>query len=298
MPTRLRQLLIPTLLGVVAPAWADACDDALDRFDYPAAHAIARERLTLTGADARAWICLARSHYETGRFADALAALERADPLPMDSATRVLADNWFGVTLRRLDRRAEAWRRIEAALALAPRGGGQGGLATALHNRAGLLYDAGRAEAALEHYRRSVAINPDAAERSASLNNMGLIEADRGNPLAAARLIETAIDLNRRHGHFHHLGKHLMNLGDLYRSLNRPEEAERLLAEGADLVRRADDRFWIAVSHRLTAWLARDRGQWDRARAELALAIRDYALASAPLEEKEARAELAGLPAR
>lgn len=298
MPTRLRHLLIPTLLGVAAPAWADACDDALNRFDYPAAHAIARERLERTGADARAWICLARSRYETGRFTDALAALERADRLPMDGATRVLADNWFGVTLRRLDRRAEAWPRIEAALANAARSGDPGGLASALHNRAGLLYDAGRAEAALDHFRRSAAINPDAAERSASLNNMGLIEADRGNPLAAVRLMEAAIDLNRRHRHFHHRGKHLMNLGDLYRRLNRPEEAERLLAEGAELARRADDRFWIAVSHRLTAWLARDQGQWERARAELALAIRDYALAGAPLEEREARAELASLPAR
>ena len=36
----------------------------------------------------------------------------------MNATTRVLADNWYGVTLRRLDRRAEAWDRLQAALDL------------------------------------------------------------------------------------------------------------------------------------------------------------------------------------
>ncbi len=168
-------------------------------------------------------------------------------------------------------------------------------LATALHNTAGLLYDAGQTSIALDHYRQSLAINPDSAERSASLNNMGLIEADRGNLTMAAQLIESAITINRRYGQFHHLGKHLMNLGNLYRGFHRLEEAQTLLDEGANLVNKADDRFWIAVSHRLAAWLAMDRGRTDEAIDRLERAIRDYAQAGAPQEEAAAQAELAQL---
>ena len=294
LPIFLLTFLIPL---ISAHAEATPCTDALNRFDYPAAHAIAQTRLARDDRDADAWICLARSLYETGRFAEALAALGRTDALPMDATTRVLADNWYGVTLRRLNRRAEAWERLQAALVLARQTQDQAGLATALHNSAGLLYDAGLANAALDHYRQSLAINPDAAERSASLNNMGLIEADRGNLVLAAQLVEAAIALNRQHGHFHHLGKHLMNLGNLYRSFNRLDEAEALLKEGAALVEKADDRFWIAVSHRLAAWLALDRGRIDEAKSRLEQAIKDYALAGAPLEEAESRAELARLQA-
>jgi tetratricopeptide (TPR) repeat protein len=295
MTARLRGLLIILTFLASAKASANMCTDALNRFDYPAARAIAQGQLARDSRDAPAWICLARSLYETGHFGEALAALNRTDALTMDSATRVLADNWYGVTLRRLNRRAEAWERLQAALTLARQSQDQAGLATALHNTAGLLYDAGQADAALEHYRQSLAINPDAAERSASLNNMGLIEADRGNPALAAQFIEAAIALNRQHGHFHHLGKHLMNLGNLYRSLNRLDEAEALNKEGAALVNKADDRFWIAVSHRLAAWLALDRGRLDLVKSQLESAIKDYALAGAPLEEAESRAELTQL---
>jgi tetratricopeptide (TPR) repeat protein len=288
---------LPVFLAALAtaPAWATPCDDALNRFDYRAVRTIAQEQLDRQPGDAPAWICLARGLYETGRFAEALSALRRTDTLSMNASTRVLADNWYGVTLRRLDRRAEAWDRLGAALALARQNHDQAGLATALHNTAGLLYDAGRAIPALDYYRQSLAINPDAAERSASLNNMGLIEADRGNPAAAARLLEAAIALNRQHGHFHHLGKHLMNLGNLRRGERRFDEAEALIREGAALVERADDRYWIAVSHRLAAWLANDRGRKRQAARLLQQAARDYAMAGTPMEEAATRDELARL---
>jgi len=295
MTFRLHPLLIIPFLLAPAQAWANSCTATLNRFDYPAARSVAQGQIERNHGDAPAWVCLARSLYETGHFADALAALNRTDALPMDAATRVLADNWYGVTLRRLDRRAEAWNRLQAALTLARQTGDQAGLATALHNTAGLLYDAGQASIALDHYRQSLAINPDSAERSASLNNMGLIEADRGNLTMAAQLIESAITINRRYGQFHHLGKHLMNLGNLYRGFHRLEEAQTLLDEGAILVNKADDRFWIAVSHRLAAWLAMDRGRTDEAIDRLERAIRDYAQAGAPQEEAAAQAELAQL---
>lgn len=294
-PARTPRLLVFLAALAAAPAAANPCDEALNRFDYPAALGIAREQITWNDRDAPAWVCLARGLYETGRFAEALVALKRTDALPMNATTRVLADNWYGVTLRRLDRRAEAWDRLQAALDLARREGNRAGLATALHNTAGLLYDAGQAIPALDHYRQSLAINPDAAERSASLNNMGLIEADRGNPVAAEGLLQAAIALNRQHGHFHHLGKHLMNLGNLRRGERRFDEAEALIREGAAWVEQADDRYWIAVSHRLAAWLAMDRGRTLQAVKLLERAARDYALAGTPMEEVATRAEMARL---
>lgn len=297
MPPRLDRIFCLIACLTAVSATADTCLDALHRFDYPAARRIAEAQLARDEHTASAWICLARSQYETGQFVPALASLDRAEALPMDAPTRVMANNWFGVTLRRLGRRQEAWDRLQIALSLARETGDRGGLATALHNTALLLTDAGRPDAALAAYRESLAINPDAAERSASLNNMGLIESDRGDPALAAQFIEAAIALNRQEGHFHHLGKHLMNLGNLYRSLGRYDEADALIREGAALVEKADDRFWIAVSHRLAGWLARDRGRFEQAASELELAARDYALAGAPVEEAATRSELKQLGA-
>ncbi|MEW5787736.1 MAG: hypothetical protein AB1899_07765 [Pseudomonadota bacterium] len=288
-------LFVSLILDAAAPVRADDCRAALDRFDYPAARHIAESRLHQDPGLAAAWICLARSQYETGRFRAALDSLERTRGLAMTGPDQTLAHNWFGVTLRRLDRRPEAWRHIEAALAGARGAGDRGGLATALHNQAGLLNDGGRAEGALAAYRESLGINPDLAEQSASLNNMGLIELERGNPGLAERHIQAAIDLNRRHGHLHHLGKHLMNLGNLRRVQGRHAEAEGLLAEGSALVTKADDRFWMGVGLQLTAWLARDRGHGETARRLLDQAAREYEAAGSPLEAGAARAELAGL---
>lgn len=297
--TRMMTMAWGLMLGIQAgPAVADSCRDALDRFDYPAARAEASRQLDGNPANAAAWVCLARSQYETGHFADALASLARTEGLAMEGPTRVLADNWYGVTLRRLGRRAEAWEHLGRALDLAQTVRDTGGLATALHNRAGMLYDADQAEMALSTYRQSLAINPDQAERSASLNNMGLIEIERGNFRQGETHILAAIDLNRSHGHAHHLGKHLMNLGNLYRIQGRFEAAERHLLEGASLVAKAGDQFWLGVSHRLLAWLARDRRDLPRAASELEAAIGLYQSAGTPVEAEAAKAELAGLRQR
>lgn len=272
-------------------ALAEPCGPALARFDYGEAARVAEADLAATPGLALPWICLARAHYERGDFSAALAALRQAESLAMTPAGRVLAWNWFGVTLRKLGRREEAWRYQQAALALARQIQEPAGLGTALHNMAGLLYDTGQARAALDGYRASLAINPDAAERSASLNNMGLIEADLGHPEEAARLLQAAIELNRREGHFHHLGKHLLNLGNLRRGLGDLESAQALIAEGTPLIERAGDRYWLGWARRLAAWVALDRGQRERAEALLRLAEREFTAAGAAPDALAARRE-------
>lgn len=290
-----RRLCLVGLCAIATPAVGDACVDALSRFDYPAAQSIAEHSLAAQAGDAAAWLCLARSRYERGDFPAALIALGRTDRLALTTLLQAQVGNWYAVTLRKFGRQQEAWQRQQAALELARRLDEPGTLATALHNTATLLNDAGQKTAALAHYRQSAGFNPDLAERSASLNNMALIEEERGNPAAAEPLFQAAIELNRLHGHFHHLGKHLMNLGNHYRQRGRFAEAAALLKEGSGLVEKSGDRYWIAVGHRLSAWLAMDQGRKREAADLLTKAIADYQAAGATPDAKAASAELAAL---
>lgn len=292
----IRRWIEAVLLTVAASAaQADACHDALSAFDYVRAGELARAQLAEAPLDVTARMCAARAAYETGRFADALGHLRAVELQRPPAETRTYAYNWLTVTLRRLGRTAEAMQYGQAALAWARIEGGRQNLATALHNLAGLAYESGDEAAATALYRESIALNPDLAERSASLNNLGLIRQARGDRAGAAQWLAEAIALNRAHHHFHHLGKHLMNLGNLYREAGRLDDAARLLDEGAALVDRAGDQYWQAVAARYRAWLARDRGDWALAGRLLALAARTYDAAGAVADGNAAREELARL---
>jgi len=280
-----------------APAWpqADPCHDALARFDYPAAQALADARLAAWPADFSARLCAARAAYETGHFEQALAYLRSAEAGQRQGEARTYAYNWLTVTLNRLGRGAEALAYGQAALAWARREPNRQNLATALHNLAGLRYAHGDAATALALYRESIPLNPDLSERSASLNNVGLILQAAGDTASAERWLLDAIALNRASGHYHHLGKHLLNLANLYRQTGRFDEAQALLDEGAALIDRAQDRYWQAVAARYRGWLARDRRDWAEAGRWLAQAARAYDAAGATADGDAAREELGRL---
>jgi tetratricopeptide (TPR) repeat protein len=273
-----------------ACAATDSCNLALSQFDYPAAMAAARRVLASNPNDGGQDICLGRAQYESGDFRAALTSLIEADRTVLLPTQRVLLQNWFGVTLRRLGRRQEAWQAQQAGLNRARQINDAPGWATALHNTAGMLYDQGYASQAIQAYHASLAINPDAAERSASHNNIGLILQTQGDWPGAEQEISEAIRINRAGGHFHHLGKHLMNLANLRRLQGRFAEAETLLNEGAELEIRAGDRYWQAVARRYRGWLARDQGNLSLALTELGKAETLYGEAGSPVE-----AGLAGL---
>lgn len=281
-------------LALCAPlAHADACHEALAAFDYPQAMQLAQTRLDGAPDDPAARMCAARAAYETGRFIAALAHLRALEAQQPQAETRTYAYNWLAVTLNRLGRGREAMRYGQAALAWARREASRQNLATALHNLAGLAYAQGDAASAVALYRESIPLNPDLSERSASLNNLGLILQARGDRAGAETWLREAIALNRAHGHFHHLGKHLMNLGNLLREAGRHDDAQILLDEGAALIDRAGDRYWQAVAARYRGWLARDRGDWAGAARWLALAARSYDAAGATADADSAREELA-----
>lgn len=289
----MKRFLASGIIFLACAAHADqACDDALARFDYSAATDIANELLKKTANDPAAWICLARARYERGDFRTALDALNEAAKQPVDGPLAVKLGNWFGVTLRRLGRGDEAWRYQQAALSLAKRINDQGGLATALHNTAGMLYERGDVHGALRDYQASIPINPDLSERSASYNNVGLIYQWRGDLAQARQALEAAIALNRAGNHFHHLGKHLMNLGNLERQMGRYDEARRLLDEGKIWVEKAGDVFWLGVAAHYQAWLARDLRQHDVARRYFEDAKRYYEQAGAAGDLKRLEREI------
>ena len=276
-------------------AHADACHDALAAFDYPQAGQLAQARLSTLPADPAARMCAARAAYETGHFVDALLHLRAVEAQFPQAESRTYAYNWLTVTLRKLGREREAMQYGQAALAWARREASQQNLATALHNLAGLAYTQGDAATAMALYQESIPRNPDLSERSASLNNLGLILQAQGDRVAAEKWLREAIALNRAHGHFHHLGKHLMNLGNVYREDRKFDDAEALLIEGAALIERAGDQYWQAVAARYRGWLARDRGDWAQAGRWLALAARTYDLAGATADGDATREELARL---
>lgn len=280
-----------SLALLAGAAEADACHEALARFDYAAATRLAASQPELTPSR----MCAARAAYETGHFVDALAGLRGVEAGRPQGEARTYLYNWLAVTLRKLGREAEAMQYGQAALAWARRESSRQNLATALHNLAGLAYARGDVPAALALYRESIPLNPDASERSASLNNVGLIHQAAGDALAAESWLQQAIALNRAEGHFHHLGKHLMNLGNLYRQTGRYDEAQARIDEGAALIDQAGDVYWRAVAARYRGWLARDRRDWAQAGRWLALAARTYDAAGATTDGDAARAELAAL---
>lgn len=283
-------------LALWAPlAHADGCHDALAAFDYSRAGRLAQERLSAAPTDPAARMCAARAAYETGHFAEALVHLRAVEAQGPQAGLRTYAYNWLTVTLRKLGREPEAVQYGQAALAWARREASRQNLATALHNQAGLAYAQGNAAMATALYLESIPLNPDLSERSASLNNLGLILQAQGDRVAAEKWLREAIALNRAHGHFHHLGKHLMNLGNLYREAKKFDEAQAMLDEGAALIERAGDRYWQAVAARYRGWLARDRGDWAQAGRWLALAARTYDMAGATVDGDATREELSAL---
>ncbi len=281
------------VLAMAAPlAHAEDCHEAIAAFDYARASQLAQAQLAAVPADAMARMCAARAAYETGHFAEALQYLRVVELQRPQAELRTYAYNWLTVTLNRLGREREAMQYGQAALAWARRETSRQNLATALHNLAGLTYVRGSVAMAQALYLESIPLNPDLSERSASLNNLGLLLQAQGDRAAAEKWLQEAIALNRAEGHFHHLGKHLLNLGNLYREAARFDDAEAMLDEGAALIGRAGDQYWLAVAARYRGWLARDQRDWALAGRWLAQAARTYDLAGAVAEGNATREEL------
>ena len=181
-------------------------------------------------------------------------------------------------------------RRGDKRLGAAPAGGLAGapgsGTPANLFAAAVAQHQAGAFAEAERRYRDILSLFPDHAD---SLNNLGLLALQGGNPSAAAELIGRAIELNDRAAEYHY------NISLAWRALNRMDQAAGHLERAAALrpdhgltflnlgnVRRQQGRFAEAVAHyaRARALLPNsaaasinlanilsEQGRWDDANA-------------------------------
>jgi tetratricopeptide (TPR) repeat protein len=136
-------------------------------------------------------MCEARAAYETGRFVAALDILRRVEALQPQAETRTYAYNWLTVTLRKLGREREAMQYGQAALA---RWRGVRPASRIWRLRCTIWPDWPIREGNGLRWRwrfiqESIPLNPDLSERSASLNNLGLILQAQGDPSRCGKVV-------------------------------------------------------------------------------------------------------------
>ncbi|MGF1465858.1 MAG: protein kinase [Sandaracinaceae bacterium] len=117
--------------------------------------------------------------------------------------------------------------------------------ASALVQKATLLWRSGGTEAALRHAAEALAI---ARRRrlpsieAGALNALGVILAQAGEFEDAIRVVCASIALDRRSGDRHHLGRKVSNVGQLYGELGHPERALAFLDRALEVFEAVDDQ--------------------------------------------------------
>lgn len=170
------------------------------------------------------------------RGAERLAAL---DGQPRLQAKLMLT---IGQAYRQLGVFDKARPLLEAAVATTRQLDGDRALALAapLDQLASLEHELGAPDRAAGLARQALGIRrrhlPDDHDHIAtSLNNLAVVERSRGQGEAAGRLLQEALEIYRRVGDAQGTAGCLINLGDLYRSQQRLDEASVALEEAIDL---------------------------------------------------------------
>ena len=175
---------------------------------YPEAADLAQamtERFPLHGFG---WKVLGALFKQTGRNADALAAMQKAAELAPDDAE---AHSNLGVTLKDLGRLNEAEAILRRALRIKP------DFAEA-HNNLGIaLKDMGRLDEAEAGYRRALQIKPDYAEAH---NNLGIVLQEMGRLDEAEASYRRALQIKPDFAEAHN------NLGVTLKDLCKLSESE------------------------------------------------------------------------
>ncbi|MFO1282212.1 MAG: tetratricopeptide repeat-containing diguanylate cyclase [Burkholderiales bacterium] len=277
--------------------------------DTQVAGRLAREAATLAREldDRRA---RARARYLEGRAAetalDETAALEAyrealaAFEAERNDAGRADALRGIGNVYDTLGDSPQALAHHLRALAVAEALGDQRSQATTMRTIGVVHSRAGRPEIGLEWYRSSLELTApdDAAERSRTLNNIGINLKNLGRLDESLATLETALAGFRSCGHAVGQAASLNNLGKTLERMGRYEESEARLAEALRLAR-ASGYVEGVVNASLTLGRLCDRARRD---AE-ALASLDAALAAARqhglrASEAEAHDALAALHER
>jgi len=200
----------------------------------------------------QAWVLLNR-HTPAAR-ADAIALLYSARPI-----FSRLADRYYqGVTLlMESSMQAEAGSSREAlagaeqAIRKFDEAGDVYGVAVAGTIVGGMLDILGEPQKAIDAYRASFAAYGTlglSAQQASPLNNIGKVEADRGNWQAALDIYSQALALARETGDRRRQGLLLHNIGSAYRSLGDYDQAISLLEQGLAVRRSLQDKAGEAQS--------------------------------------------------
>lgn len=149
--------------------------------DVAGAQEAVREALRIDPYDDDAWDLAGRLHSQKREVAEAMFAFERTIKLRPGSASHLYD---YGLALARAARFEDAQKQAEAAIRADDR------LAEAHELLGGLFETIGRAQQAVEEYRRAVTLKPDLSRTQLRLGNMLQGQGDREG--AAERFREAA----------------------------------------------------------------------------------------------------------
>ena len=223
---------------------------------------------------------------------------------PLDDHPLLLArlHRLIGESLYYQGRYPDALAEHGEELAWARRAGNERATALGQVRRANVLAMMGQPEEALREAReaaRTLERLGDAREASHARMFIGVVMAGSGPPghlaeeslaeyAEAIRLAEKAHDLRR-------VGWALFNTGDTLRELGRLDEASEKNHRSREILERIGDRFGLVQSMIIEGKIALDRGEYDRAEAELLDAYRIVRELKAPADEVDVVLRLAQL---
>lgn len=185
--------------------------------------ALWRDTLAQNPAAVMAWLNLADTFAQAGRYDEAIATFQQAIRIRPDDPH---GHNDLGNVLVLAGRPAEALPHFERALALKP------DMADALSNFGNALRSLGRSEEAIVQYRRALELKPDHA---GALNNLGAELAQTGRSQEAVPLFERALRVKPADAAMHdNLAGALRELRRFDAALAEHETALRLKPDSAE----------------------------------------------------------------
>ena len=216
--------------------------------------------------------------------------------------TQMVGRRLLGEALYYMGRYDEALREHDELLRLAREAGDERVAASALIWRANVLAMMGRAEGAFAEAREAAQTLErlgDAREAAHAHLFLGVLIAGSASTTPryaeaiaefqeAIRLAEAAHDVRR-------VGWSLFNVADILRSAGRLEEAAERNARSREILERIGDRFGLVQSLIVQGKIGLDRGEYDRAEADLLDAYRLVRELKAPADEVDVVLRLAQL---
>jgi tetratricopeptide (TPR) repeat protein len=185
--------------------------------------ALWRDTVAHNPAAVMAWLNLADTLAQAGRYDESIATFQRAISIRPDDPH---GHNDLGNVLILVGRPAEALPHFERALVLKP------DMADALSNFGNALRSLGRSAEAIAKYRRAIELKPD---HSGALNNLGAELAQTGKAQEAIPLFQRALKSKPADPALHdNLAGAWRELGRFDNALAEHQEALRLKSDSAE----------------------------------------------------------------